>query len=198
MSHHGRGNHPCPLCDTAPLQTSVTEHAVKPLWGMGLGQVMNLELLLRRLVDWDITFLAKFRNLYSFPVTLLVIGLCMRNTTLCCITPSIRKPILDFVRTLYPLTVPSTHTHTLTLPVMVSSATMRCSPVLSTNSLLSERFTHNFVEHTSIGTSVCGHCKGMVSYHISIALTLTHHTTHPHMHTQTHTHLHTDEGHCEL
>ncbi len=26
MSHHGRGNRPCPLCDTAPLESSVMEH----------------------------------------------------------------------------------------------------------------------------------------------------------------------------
>ena len=74
------------------------------------------------------------------------------------------------------------------------------------NSLLRERFTHNCAEHTFIGTSVCGQCKRMVSYHISIAFTLSHitqctlthkhitHTqtrTHTHTHTNTHTHTHT-------
>ena len=33
---------------------------------------------------------------------------------------------------------------------------------LSANSLLRERFTHNFVEHTFISAPVCQHCKGMV------------------------------------
>ena len=107
---HGRGNHPCPLCDTAPLETLVMERAVNHFGELGLRQVMNLELLLRRLVDWDITILAKFRN--GFSVTLLAISLCI------CVTPHyaafIRKPVLDFVHPLYPLTVPSTHTHTLT------------------------------------------------------------------------------------
>ena len=26
MSHHGCGNHPCPLCDTAPLPVTVLDH----------------------------------------------------------------------------------------------------------------------------------------------------------------------------
>lgn len=33
---------------------------------------------------------------------------------------------------------------------------------LSANTLLRERFTHNFAEHTFLGTSVCEHCKGMM------------------------------------
>lgn len=33
---------------------------------------------------------------------------------------------------------------------------------LSANSILRERFTHNFVEHTFIGTAACEHCKGML------------------------------------
>lgn len=33
---------------------------------------------------------------------------------------------------------------------------------LSANSLLRERFTHRFEEHTFLGTAVCEHCKGMV------------------------------------
>ena len=71
LCHLGRGtNHPCPLCDTAPLETSVMEHVLSNHFGgLDLGQEMNLELLLRRLVDLDITFLAKSRNLYSFSVT---------------------------------------------------------------------------------------------------------------------------------
>ena len=36
---------------------------------LGLVQETDLELILCRLVDLDINFLAKFRNLYSFPVT---------------------------------------------------------------------------------------------------------------------------------
>lgn len=33
---------------------------------------------------------------------------------------------------------------------------------LSANSLLRERFTHRFEEHTFLGTAVCEHCKGMM------------------------------------
>ena len=36
---------------------------------LGLAQETDLELILWRLVDLDINFLARFRNLYSFPVT---------------------------------------------------------------------------------------------------------------------------------
>lgn len=35
---------------------------------------------------------------------------------------------------------------------------------LSANSLLRERFTHRFEEHTFLGTAVCEHCKGMVRW----------------------------------
>ena len=35
---------------------------------------------------------------------------------------------------------------------------------LSANTSLRERFTHQFAEHTFLGTSVCEHCKGMVGY----------------------------------
>ena len=43
--------------------------AVKPLQGAGASTGDRLELLLCLFVDLDINFLAKFRNLYSFPVT---------------------------------------------------------------------------------------------------------------------------------
>jgi hypothetical protein len=33
---------------------------------------------------------------------------------------------------------------------------------LSANSMLRERFTHRFEEHTFLGTAVCEHCKGMM------------------------------------
>ena len=45
----------CPLCDTAPLQTSVTEHVLSNHFG-GTGLRARNELLLRRLVDLYITF----------------------------------------------------------------------------------------------------------------------------------------------
>ena len=35
---------------------------------------------------------------------------------------------------------------------------------LSANTLLKERFTHRFEEHTFLGAAVCEHCKGMVSH----------------------------------
>ena len=59
-------------CDTTPLETSVTEHMLSNHYGeLGLGQEMNLELLLCQLVDLDID---------SFSVTQLAIDLCMSNT----------------------------------------------------------------------------------------------------------------------
>ena len=88
---------------------------------------------------------------------------------------------------------------------------------LSANSLLREQFTHNFVEHTFIGKSVCalcGHCKlrnGQLPHQHSTHMhchtshnTPSHmHTTHPHtctQHTLTHahntpSHMHTTHPH---
>ena len=66
MSHHGRGDHPCPLCDAAPLD-AVMSHVLRDhCMELGLGLVTDSEQLLHRFVDLDLTFLAKFRNLYKY------------------------------------------------------------------------------------------------------------------------------------
>ena len=41
---------------------------------------------------------------------------------------------------------------------------------LSANTVLRERFTHRFEEHTFLGTAVCEHCKGMVSKVASVGV----------------------------
>ena len=65
LSHHGKSNHPCPVCDIAPLEDSVLGHLLSNHCGeLELVQETDLELLLHRLVDLTI-----FRNLYSFSVT---------------------------------------------------------------------------------------------------------------------------------
>ena len=48
---------------------------------------------------------------------------------------------------------------------------------LSANTLLKERFTHRFEEHTflGVGAAVCEHCKGMVSHRLCVAALYTHH-----------------------
>ena len=47
FSHHGKGNHPCPLCDIAPLEDSVMGHLVANHCGeLGLVQETDLELIL--------------------------------------------------------------------------------------------------------------------------------------------------------
>ena len=65
-----RGNRPCPLCDTAPLDVSVLDHSLcEHCTELGLGLECTSELLVNRLVNLNISFLAKFRNLYSYSVT---------------------------------------------------------------------------------------------------------------------------------
>ena len=52
LSHHGKGNHSCPLCDTGPLEDSVMGHLLSNHYGeLGLAQETDLELLICRFVD---------------------------------------------------------------------------------------------------------------------------------------------------
>ena len=53
LSHHGKGNHSCPLYDTGPLEDSVMGHLLSnPLWRAGaIAQETDLELLICRFVD---------------------------------------------------------------------------------------------------------------------------------------------------
>ena len=54
MSHHGRGNRPCPLCDAAPLETLVMEHVLADhCVELGLEPGTDIEQLLSRLVDFN-------------------------------------------------------------------------------------------------------------------------------------------------
>ena len=58
LSHHGRGNSPCSLCDAASLKASVIKHNVmlsNYCGKLGLAQKTDLEQLLCRLVDLDIS-----------------------------------------------------------------------------------------------------------------------------------------------
>ncbi len=70
MSHHGRGNRPCPLCDTAPLESSVMEHLLGAhCVELGLDPGTKSEMVLNWIVELQLVFLAKFRNIYSYYVT---------------------------------------------------------------------------------------------------------------------------------
>ena len=47
LSHHGKGNHPCPLCDNALLEDSVMGHLLANHCGeLGLVQQTDLELII--------------------------------------------------------------------------------------------------------------------------------------------------------
>ena len=52
---------------------------------LGLVQETDLELLLCRFVDLDINFLAKFRNLYSFPVTYITLVIVFVSRAPCAV-----------------------------------------------------------------------------------------------------------------
>ena len=60
MSHHGRGNHPCHLCDAAPLEEqSVLEHILCTHWEeLHLTSRMDPEMLLNMLNDMQLEVLS--------------------------------------------------------------------------------------------------------------------------------------------
>ena len=66
MSHHGRGQYPCPLCENSQLQTdSVLEHVVDcHKDDLNLDKEWNVQMLMESLIDRNISFLPKFRLLY--------------------------------------------------------------------------------------------------------------------------------------
>ena len=66
MSHHGRGQYPCPLCENPQLQTdTVLEHVVDCHKNdLNLDKEWNVRVLMKRLTDRNISFLPKFRLLY--------------------------------------------------------------------------------------------------------------------------------------
>ena len=69
MSHHGRGQHPCPLCENPQPQTtsSVLEHIVdQHREDLNLDRGCTVEVVMRRLIELNISFLPKFRKLYVY------------------------------------------------------------------------------------------------------------------------------------
>ena len=66
MSHHGRGEHPCPLCEASDLTSTVLEHVLLAHRAeMGIRVETNSELLIEDLSTSHISFVAKFRNLFD-------------------------------------------------------------------------------------------------------------------------------------
>ena len=60
MSHHGRGQHPCPLCENPQPQTtsSVLEHIVdQHREDLNLDGGCTVEVMMRRLIELNISFL---------------------------------------------------------------------------------------------------------------------------------------------
>ena len=68
LSHHGKGNHSCPLYDTGPLEDSVMGHLLSnPLWRAGASTGDRVGAVNMPICELG---LAKFRgNVYSFPIT---------------------------------------------------------------------------------------------------------------------------------
>ena len=66
MSHHGRGNHPCYLCDVAPLsEASVLEHIlVNHSEQLHLDLELDCEALLSMLENLHLDVVSKFRNVF--------------------------------------------------------------------------------------------------------------------------------------
>ena len=67
MSHHGFGNHPCPLCDTAPLPTSVLDHLLDcHSSSLFLGPTRSSDGLIELLEQLHLGVLCNFSKLYTF------------------------------------------------------------------------------------------------------------------------------------
>jgi len=65
MAHHGRGLHPCPLCDEHDLPMSVIEHVIcNHHRDLGLN-FSSTDCLLTRLEESNIQFVYKFWKLYT-------------------------------------------------------------------------------------------------------------------------------------
>ena len=68
MSHHGRGLHPCPLCDEQGFPTSVIDHILSA-HHTEIGLNFNsTDQLLALLVDVDIPFVYKFWKLFKLSI----------------------------------------------------------------------------------------------------------------------------------
>ena len=71
MSHHGRGQHPCMLCEASDLTSTVLEHVLSAHGAeMGIRAETSTELLIEYLSTSHISFVAKFRNLFDHAVHL--------------------------------------------------------------------------------------------------------------------------------
>ena len=65
MSNHGAGQHPCPLCETSDLTTTILEHV---LLAYGVEMVIKAKTSCELLEDLIISVspIAKFRNLFNY------------------------------------------------------------------------------------------------------------------------------------
>ena len=68
MGHHGRGNHPCHLCndEDGPLQISLLDHILKAHWKeLHLGSEMDTERLMDMLSSSQLEVLSKFKDIFK-------------------------------------------------------------------------------------------------------------------------------------
>ena len=67
MGHHGRGVKPCPLCDVPGPFACLLDHVLKDHWDiLELGNdLLTRESLLTLVVDCSISYVPKFRKLFS-------------------------------------------------------------------------------------------------------------------------------------
>ena len=87
MGHHGRGNHPCHLCndEDGPLQISLLDHILKAHWKeLHLGSEMAMEKLMDMLSSSQLEVLSKFFKPYS-PVPFISLHCC--TCVLCSVQP---------------------------------------------------------------------------------------------------------------
>ena len=67
MSHHGCGNHPCPLCDTAPLPATVLDHLLDcHSSSLFLNPTLNSDGLIDLLQQLHLSVLCNFSKLYTY------------------------------------------------------------------------------------------------------------------------------------
>ncbi len=83
MSHHGCGNHPCPLCDTAPLLATILDHILDSHYSsLFLKPTMSSVALIDLLEDSQLSVLCYFCKLYTYEFSLFC---CLPHTVLSCI-----------------------------------------------------------------------------------------------------------------
>ena len=67
MSHHGCGNHPCPLCDTAPLPATVLDHLLDCHSSrLFLNPTLSSDGLIDLLQQLHLSVLCNFSKLYTY------------------------------------------------------------------------------------------------------------------------------------